>query len=88
MLYHNIAELIGNTPLLCPEKYNRIYCPHARLLCKLEGFEPAGSAKDRVALSMLNAAEADGRLKAGGLVIEPSSGNTGIGLAALCGARG
>ncbi len=88
MLYHNIAQMIGNTPLLCPEQYNRLYCPHAKLLCKLEGFEPAGSAKDRVALFMLNAAEAEGRLHAGATVIEPTSGNTGIGLAALCAARG
>lgn len=88
MLYHNVAEMIGNTPLLCPEQYNRLYCPHARLLCKLESFEPAGSAKDRAALFMLNAAEAEGRLQAGATVIEPTSGNTGIGLAALCAARG
>jgi cysteine synthase A len=88
MLYHNIAELIGNTPLLCPEAYNRIYCHGATVLCKLEGCNPAGSAKDRVALSMLNAAEAEGRLKKGATVIEPTSGNTGIGLAALCAARG
>lgn len=88
MLYHNIAQMIGNTPLLCPEQYNRLYCPHAKLLCKLEGFEPAGSAKDRVALFMLNTAEAEGKLHAGATVIEPTSGNTGIGLAALCAARG
>lgn len=88
MLYRNIAELIGNTPLILPEHYNRICGCLGEVLCKLESFNPAGSAKDRVALYMLNDAEARGVLRAGATVIEPTSGNTGIGLAALAAARG
>ncbi len=88
MIYRNIAELIGNTPLVFPERYNRQYCRYGRVLCKLESFNPAGSAKDRVALQMLNDAEARGLISAGATVIEPTSGNTGIGLAALAAARG
>jgi len=88
MLYRNIAELIGNTPLVLPENYNRLYVRHGEVLCKLESFNPAGSAKDRVALYMLNDAEARGLLTPGATVIEPTSGNTGIGLAALAAARG
>ncbi len=88
MLYHNIAELIGHTPLLCPDAYNRTYCHAGEVLCKLESFNPAGSAKDRVALWMLEDAEKAGRLVMGGTIIEPTSGNTGIGLAALAAARG
>lgn len=88
MLYRNVAELIGNTPLLLPENYNRAHCGEGEVLCKLECFNPAGSAKDRVALFMLNAAEREGRIGEGATVIEPTSGNTGIGLAALAAARG
>lgn len=88
MLFHNIAELIGKTPLLAAHSFAASYGVDAHLLCKLECFNPAGSAKDRVALSMLNDAEARGLLKAGATVIEPTSGNTGIGLAALCARRG
>ncbi len=88
MLYHDLSELIGHTPLFVPQRYNRLYCKEGELLCKLESFNPAGSAKDRVALSMLDDAEAKGVLKAGATVIEPTSGNTGIGLAALSAARG
>ncbi len=88
MIYRQIEELIGNTPLLLPERYNRTRCGGGEVLCKLESFNPAGSAKDRVALSMLNDAERRGVLCEGGTVIEPTSGNTGIGLAMLCAARG
>ena len=88
MIYRNIAELIGRTPLIEPERYNRRYCQFGRVLCKTESFNPAGSAKDRVALQMLNDAEARGLLAPGSTVIEPTSGNTGIGLAALAAARG
>ncbi len=88
MLYHNIAELIGRTPLLSPDAYNRAYCHVGEVLCKLESFNPAGSAKDRVALRMLEDAEQGGRLSPGGTIIEPTSGNTGIGLSALAAARG
>lgn len=88
MIYRNLAEMIGKTPLLCAEHYNALYADGAEILCKLEGFNPAGSAKDRVALFMLNDAEARGVLTPGATVIEPTSGNTGIGLAALCARRG
>lgn len=88
MIYTNIEELIGKTPLVLPERYNRKFCRYGTVLCKLECFNPAGSAKDRVALYMLNDAAAKGLVKPGATVIEPTSGNTGIGLAALCAARG
>ena len=76
--------LIGNTPLL---KLNRLF-PGAEIYAKLEYLNPAGSAKDRAAKSMLNDLEARGLLKPGGTVVEPTSGNTGVALAALCAARG
>lgn len=88
MIYHRIDDLIGKTPILMPERYNRKYCRYGTIYCKLEGFNPAGSAKDRVALYMLNDAHKRGLLKSGATVIEPTSGNTGIGLASLCAARG
>lgn len=88
MIYQSVKELIGGTPLLLPQRYNLQYCRYGEVLCKLEAFNPAGSAKDRVACAMLDAAERDGRLCAGATVIEPTSGNTGIGLAMLCAARG
>ena len=88
MLYKNVAELIGNTPMLLSENYNRTYCFGAELFCKLESFNPAGSVKDRVALSMLEDAREKEILKPGSVIIEPTSGNTGIGLASLCAAWG
>ena len=88
MIYRQLEALIGKTPLFLPQRFNRDHCHGAELLCKLEALNPAGSAKDRVALYMLNDAEARGVLAAGATVIEPTSGNTGIGLAALCAARG
>ena len=88
MLFHNIAELIGKTPLMEAHNFAAAYADGAHLLCKLECFNPAGSAKDRVALSMLDDAEARGLIQQGATVIEPTSGNTGIGLAALCAHRG
>ena len=88
MLFHNIAEMIGKTPLLEAQNFAASQEVEAYLLCKLECFNPAGSAKDRVALSMLNDAEERGLIKAGATVIEPTSGNTGIGLAAICAHRG
>lgn len=83
-IYSDITELIGGTPLVRLSRF----APGLGVLAKLERQNPAGSAKDRVALSMLRAAEAEGRLTPGGLVIEPTSGNTGIGLAALAAALG
>ena len=88
MLFHNIAEMIGKTPLLEAQNFAAYQKVEAYLLCKLECFNPAGSAKDRVALSMLNDAEEHGLIKEGATVIEPTSGNTGIGLAAICARRG
>lgn len=85
MIYHSMEQLIGNTPLL---ELGRMDTGSARVLVKLEGCNPAGSAKDRVALAMLDEAEKSGRLRPGGTVIEPTSGNTGIGLAAVAAARG
>lgn len=83
-----IAELIGGTPLVELKQIERKYGLEARLLAKLEYFNPAGSAKDRVALEMIEDAEARGLLAEGGTVIEPTSGNTGIGIAAICARRG
>ncbi len=88
MLTHSVTALIGETPLLAADNLKKTQGFAANILLKLECFNPGGSVKDRVALQMLLAAEADGRLQAGGTVIEPTSGNTGIGLAALCAAKG
>ena len=78
----NVVELIGNTPLLDAQRYAKAKGLGARLLAKLEYFNPAGSAKDRIGYSLIASAEADGRLAPGGTIIEPTSGNTGIALAA------
>lgn len=88
MYCRSITELVGGTPLLEPVRFNRENNPDAKILLKLEGFNPAGSAKDRVALSMILTAEAKGLLKEGSAIIEPTSGNTGIGLAAIGVPRG
>ncbi len=88
MIYQSISELVGGTPLLLVKKYSAEHANGARILCKLEYLNPAGSAKDRVALGMINAAEASGKLKSGTVIVEPTSGNTGIGLAAIGSSRG
>ena len=88
MIAKSIAELVGRTPLLELCGYERAHGLGARLLAKLEYLNPTGSVKDRAALSILDEAERAGKLRAGGTVIEPTSGNTGIGLAALCAVRG
>lgn len=88
MIYHNVIELIGRTPLFEPTHYSHERKLEARLLCKLEMFNPAGSAKDRVAAAMIDEAEARGIVKNDTVIIEPTSGNTGIGLAAVAAARG
>ena len=87
-LYTSLEALIGRTPLLEAKNIERALGLKARLLVKLELFNPGGSVKDRVALSMLDQAEADGRLVSDSVIIEPTSGNTGIGLAAIAAARG
>ncbi len=87
-IYRSIDSLIGSTPLLDISRYTENSGGRARILAKLEYANPAGSVKDRVALEMINAAERSGRLTEGATVIEPTSGNTGIGLAAICAVRG
>jgi cysteine synthase A len=86
LVANSITELIGNTPLL---KLKRVVPEGAAdVLVKLEFFNPGGSIKDRIALGMINAAEASGQLKPGGTIVEPTSGNTGIGLALVAAAKG
>lgn len=87
-IYRRITDLIGGTPLLELVNYERKNKLEATLLAKLEYFNPAGSIKDRIAMAMLDDAEAKGLLKPGAVIIEPTSGNTGIGLCMLCAARG
>lgn len=87
-IYSDVTALIGGTPLVELHAFEKAYCPGARLLAKLERNNPAGSAKDRVALQIIRAAEAAGELRPGGTIIEGTSGNTGIGLAAMAAALG
>lgn len=87
-IYRNITELIGSTPLLELTNYDLRHGLNAVILAKLEAFNPAGSVKDRIALAMIDAAEASGLLKPDSVIIEPTSGNTGIGLAAVATSRG
>ena len=87
-VYQKITELIGHTPLFAPPELGPESGYPARIMLKLECCNPGGSVKDRVAKAMLDAAEAEGRLKADTVIIEPTSGNTGIGLAAIAAARG
>jgi cysteine synthase len=83
--YHNILETIGNTPVV---RINRLAPPGVNLFVKIEAFNPLGSVKDRLALGVIEAAEKSGELKPGQTVIEATSGNTGIGLAMVCAAKG
>ena len=83
-----LTDLVGNTPLLELSNYNKAKGLKARLIVKLESFNPAGSVKDRVALAMIEDAEASGLLNPGATIIEPTSGNTGIGLAFVAAAKG
>ncbi len=87
-IYQSAEELIGKTPLLELTHIEKADALGARVLAKLESFNPGGSAKDRIAKMMIADAEASGRLKPGATIIEPTSGNTGIGLAAVAAARG
>ena len=87
-IYKSAVELIGNTPLLELTHIEKKYDLKAKLLAKVEYFNPAGSVKDRIAKEMIEAAEKDGSLKPGSTIIEPTSGNTGIGLAAIAAAKG
>lgn len=87
-IYNNLTELIGNTPLLEVKNIAKAESLKARLIVKLEYFNPGGSVKDRIALAMIEAAEQSGALKPGQLIIEPTSGNTGIGLAWVASVKG
>lgn len=87
-VYQNITQLVGNTPLLQLTNYAKLNQLDANVYAKLEYFNPAGSVKDRIAKAMIDDAEAKGILKENSVIIEPTSGNTGIGLAAVAAARG
>jgi cysteine synthase A len=87
-IYSKLTDLIGNTPLLELSNYNRLYNLGGRLIAKLEYFNPLGSVKDRIAFSMLEAAEKSGKITKDTVLIEPSSGNTGIGLAFVAASKG
>lgn len=84
----SLTELIGKTPLLELSNYEKKNSLKAKIVAKLEYFNPAGSVKDRIALAMIDDAEKSGKLKEGSVIIEPTSGNTGIGLASVAAARG
>lgn len=86
--YKKVTELIGKTPLLELTNYEAKHKLNATILAKLEYFNPAGSVKDRIALSMVETAEKEGKLKPGSVIIEPTSGNTGIGLASVVASKG
>ena len=88
MIFNNITELIGKTPVMDLSSYGKEVSAKSRLLGKLEFFNPAGSVKDRVGAAMIKAAEEDGRLTKDSVIVEPTSGNTGIGLAAVAASRG
>lgn len=87
-VYHTITELVGNTPLMELKNIERENALEATILAKLEYFNPAGSVKDRIAKAMIDDAEAKGLLKKNSVIIEPTSGNTGIGLASVAAAKG
>ena len=87
-IYNNVTDLIGNTPILKLNNFSAAENVEANIFAKLEYFNPAGSVKDRIANAMIAAAEADGSLKKGATIIEPTSGNTGIGLASVGTAKG
>ena len=88
MIYQNASELIGRTPLLRLNNIEKKFNLNVNLLAKVEYFNPTGSVKDRIALSMIQDAEQKGILQRDSVVIEPTSGNTGIGLASVCAAKG
>ena len=87
-IYENITDLVGGTPLVKVKNYSAAHDLEATILVKLEYFNPAGSVKDRIAKAMIEDAEKKGLLKSDSVIIEPTSGNTGIGLAAIAAARG
>src|SRR3954462_9855523 len=84
--YPTILDLVGNTPIVRLDRLSP--AGHARILAKLEQLNPGGSVKDRIGLSMIGAAEREGLLKPGGTIVEPTSGNTGVGLALAAAQKG
>ena len=88
MIYKSAAELIGKTPLMELTNFEKANNLEAKIIAKLEYFNPAGSVKDRIAKGMIDDAEAKGLLNKDSVIIEPTSGNTGIGLASVAAARG
>ena len=87
-IYQSVTELIGHTPLLAAKRFAKAHDLPANIVAKLEYFNPAGSVKDRIAIAMIEQAEKDGKIAPGATLIEPTSGNTGIGIAAVAAARG
>lgn len=87
-VYNNLLELIGNTPLVELHNFEKSFNLNSKIIAKIEKFNPAGSSKDRVALKMVEEAEKEGLIKKGGTIIEPTSGNTGIGLAMVAAIKG
>ena len=87
-VYQSVTEIIGRTPLLAAKSFAKAHDLKANLLVKLEYFNPSGSVKDRIAIAMVEQAEKDGRIAPGATLIEPTSGNTGIGIASVAAARG
>ncbi|MEC0270969.1 PLP-dependent cysteine synthase family protein, partial [Paenibacillus anseongense] len=87
-IYNNLTELIGNTPLLELWNYNKRQALEAKIMAKLEYFNPAGSVKDRIGFAMIKEAEKSGQIKPDTVIIEPTTGNTGIGLAFAAAALG
>ena len=87
-IYKKVTDLVGNTPILELGNYEEKHNLEAKILAKLEYFNPAGSVKDRIAKAMIDEAEKSGKLKEGSVIIEPTSGNTGIGLASIAAAKG
>lgn len=87
-VYESVTALIGRTPLIELQRYEKMHGLEAKVLAKLEYFNPAGSAKDRIAKAMIEEAEKSGRLVPGSVIIEPTSGNTGIGLASVAASKG
>ena len=87
-VYQSVTELIGHTPLLAAKNFAKAHDLSANIVVKLEYFNPAGSVKDRIAIAMIEQAEKEGKIAPGATLIEPTSGNTGIGIAAVAAARG
>lgn len=85
---NTVTELIGKTPLMRLNKMEKIFEAKGEMIAKIEFFNPAGSIKDRVGYKMIEDAETDGRLKPGGTIIEPTSGNTGVGIAMTAASKG